>query len=82
MMCVGAMVHARIQTVVYGAPEPKAGAIESTQRAHEFPWLNHRMVAVSGVLTSDCAERIRRFFQSRREPRPSNDVVDGGRSEG
>ena len=37
LMCVGALVHARIDTVVYGAPEPKAGAIESTQRAHEHP---------------------------------------------
>ena len=41
-MCVGAMVHARIGRLVYGAPEPKAGAIESAMRAHEHPALNHR----------------------------------------
>ena len=44
-MCVGAMVHARIARVVYGATEPKAGAIESAMRAHEHPSLNHRLEA-------------------------------------
>ncbi|HSF99725.1 MAG TPA: tRNA adenosine(34) deaminase TadA, partial [Vicinamibacterales bacterium] len=43
LMCVGAMVHARVGTLVYGATEPKAGAVESTQRAHEHPALNHRI---------------------------------------
>ena len=42
-MCVGAMIHARIARVVYGTPEPKAGAIESAMRAHEHPALNHRL---------------------------------------
>src|SRR5438876_793314 len=49
LMCVGALVHARIDTVIFGAAEPKAGAIESTQRAHEHPALNHRIAVVSGV---------------------------------
>jgi tRNA(adenine34) deaminase len=66
LMCVGAMVHARIGTVVYGAAEPKAGAIESTQRAHEHPALNHRLAVVSGVLEDECRERVQRFFQERR----------------
>jgi tRNA(adenine34) deaminase len=66
LMCVGAMVHARIATVVYGAPEPKSGAIESAGRAHEFPGLNHQLVVVSGVLAAECASRLREFFQSRR----------------
>lgn len=66
VMCVGAMVHARIGTVVYGAAEPKAGAVESTQRAHEHPSLNHRMTTLSGVLADECAERLRRFFRERR----------------
>ena len=66
LMCVGAMVHARIATLVFGAPEPKAGAIESTQQAHEHPALNHRLVVVSGVLTQECAEIMRRFFEARR----------------
>src|SRR5262245_25031318 len=49
-MCVGAMIHARIGRLVYGAPEPKAGAIESAMRAHEHPALNHRIEVVGGVL--------------------------------
>ena len=55
-MCVGAMVHARVGTLVFGTTEPKAGAIESTQRAHEHPALNHRLVVVSGVLAGECGE--------------------------
>jgi tRNA(adenine34) deaminase len=66
VMCVGAMVHARIGTLVFGTPEPKAGAIESTQRAHEHPALNHRMRVVSGVLAAQCRDAMRRFFDARR----------------
>ena len=66
LMCVGAMVHARIDTVVFGTPEPKAGALESTQRAHEHVALNHRMTVVSGVLASDCRELMTAFFAKRR----------------
>jgi tRNA(Arg) A34 adenosine deaminase TadA len=66
LMCVGALVHARIETLVYGAVEPRAGAIESTQRAHEQPTLNHRLVVVSGVLARECGERMQRFFAARR----------------
>lgn len=66
LMCVGAMIHARIETVVYGAPEPKAGALESTQRAHEHPALNHRLVAVSGVRAAECRDLVQQFFKSRR----------------
>jgi tRNA(adenine34) deaminase len=69
LMCVGAMVHARIDTVVFGAPEPKAGALESTQRAHEHGSLNHRLTVVSGVLQEDCRDRLRRFFRERRSSR-------------
>ena len=66
-MCVGAMVHARIARVVYGAREPKAGAIESAMRAHEHPALNHRMSAAGGVLEHECRDMIQRFFRERRE---------------
>jgi len=66
LMCVGAMIHARIETVVDGAPEPKAGALESTQRAHEHPALNHRLVAVSGVRAAECRDLVQQFFKSRR----------------
>jgi len=66
LMCVGAMVHARIGTVVFGAPEPKAGAVVSTLAAHELPSLNHRMTAVGGVLEDECREAIQAFFRERR----------------
>lgn len=68
LMCVGAMVHARIGTLVFGTPEPKSGAIESTQRAHDHPALNHRLVVVSGVLAGECQDRMARFFAARRRP--------------
>ena len=66
LMCVGAMIHARVGTLVFGAPEPKAGAVESTQRAHAHPALNHRLVVVSGVLAAECGERMARFFAMKR----------------
>jgi tRNA(adenine34) deaminase len=65
-MCVGAMIHARIARVVYGASEPKAGAIESAMRAHEHPALNHRLVATGGVLEAECRDMIQEFFRERR----------------
>ena len=65
-MCVGAMVHARIARVVYGTPEPKAGAIESAMRAHEHPSLNHRLDAVGGMLEAECRAVIQGFFERRR----------------
>lgn len=66
-MCVGAMVHARIDRVVYGTAEPKAGAIESAMQAHEHPRLNHRMSATGGVLEAECRDMIQEFFRHRRE---------------
>jgi tRNA(adenine34) deaminase len=70
MMCVGAMVHARIGTLVFGTAEPKAGAVESTQRAHEHPALNHRLVVVSGVLAAGCRDVMQAFFEQRRKQVP------------
>ena len=66
-MCVGAMIHARIARLVYGTPEPKAGAIESAMRAHEHPALNHRIDATGGVLESECRALIQSFFEGRRD---------------
>lgn len=65
-MCVGAMVHARVARVVYGTPEPKAGAIESAMRAHEHPALNHRLTATGGVLEAECRAIMQEFFKGRR----------------
>lgn len=66
LMCVGAMIHARIGTVVYGAPEPRAGALGSAIAAHETPGLNHRLAVVGGVRADECRAMMRRFFRDRR----------------
>lgn len=66
LMCVGAMVHARIGLVVFGAPEPKAGALQSMTRAHELPGLNHRVRAIGGVLEDECRAVMQAFFRERR----------------
>ena len=67
LMCVGALVHARVGLVVFGAPEPKAGALVSTSRAHELPALNHKLEVLAGVLEEECRETIQRFFRDRRK---------------
>jgi tRNA(adenine34) deaminase len=66
LMCVGALVHARVGLVVYGATEPKSGALLSTIRAHEAPGLNHRIEVIGGVLADECREIIQEFFQAKR----------------
>jgi tRNA(Arg) A34 adenosine deaminase TadA len=66
LMCVGALIHARVQRLVFGTPEPKAGAVQSTQRAHEAPWLNHRMLVQGGVREDECRALIQEFFRRRR----------------
>jgi tRNA(adenine34) deaminase len=66
LMCVGALVHARVGTVVYGAAEPKTGALESTLRALESPGLNHRFAVRTGVREAACRELIQQFFRERR----------------
>ena len=66
LMCVGAMVHARIGTLVYGAAEPKSGAVVSTVRGAELPGLNHRVAVVSGVREEECRALMVEFFRERR----------------
>ena len=68
LMCVGALVHARVREVVYGAAEPKTGALVSTTRGLDTPGLNHRFNVVAGVLEEDCRDLIQRFFQEKRRP--------------
>jgi tRNA(adenine34) deaminase len=65
-MCVGALGHARVSLVVYGADEPKAGAIRSTVDVLGLPF-NHRFRVVSGVLEEECRRVIQDFFRFRRE---------------
>jgi tRNA(adenine34) deaminase len=66
LMCVGAMVHARVALVVYGAAEPKAGALVSMTSAHELAGLNHRLQALGGVREEECRETMQQFFRTRR----------------
>lgn len=66
LMCVGAMIHARVGVVVYGAAEPRAGALVSAARAHETPGLNHRLTVVGGVLEDECRAAMQEFFKRRR----------------
>ena len=66
LMCVGAMVHARVREVVYGAAEPKSGALVSTLKALESPGLNHRFVVTAGVLEDECRSIIQAFFREKR----------------
>src|SRR5215213_8731334 len=70
VLCVGALVHARIGTLVFGALEPKGGAVISTVRGGELPGHNHRFEVVSGVDEGDCRELMQAFFRLRR-------MVDG-----
>lgn len=65
-MCAGAMVHARIRTLVYGAEDPKAGAVHSAMHVLNHPALNHRVEVRRGVLAGQCAELLQEFFRSRR----------------
>ena len=66
LMCVGALVHARISTLVYGATEPKSGAITSTVRGGELPGHNHRFEVVAGVREDECRALMQEFFKARR----------------
>jgi tRNA(adenine34) deaminase len=66
LMCVGALVQARVSEVIYGAAEPKAGALRSTLQ-FEALVVNHRFKVVSGVLEGDCGQIVADFFKFRRE---------------
>lgn len=65
-MCAGAMVHARIRRLVYGADDPKAGAVRSVLRLLDHPQLNHKVEVCAGVLAGRCAEVVQAFFRQRR----------------
>ena len=65
-MCAGAIVHARIRRLVYGADDPKAGAVHSMLNVINHPKLNHQMDVRSGVLAGRCREILQKFFCERR----------------
>ena len=65
-MCAGALVHARINRLVYGADDPKAGAVHSVMQLLQHPQLNHKVEVRRGVLAGRCAELLQSFFKTRR----------------
>lgn len=66
-MCAGALLHARVDRVVFGATEPKAGAVVSAQRFFEQPFLNYRVQAEGGCLGDECSRAMTAFFEQRRQ---------------
>jgi len=66
LMCVGALVHARIGTLVFGAAEPRTGAVLSTVRGVELPGHNHRVEVVNGIQETACRDLMQSFFKERR----------------
>jgi len=65
-MCAGAMVHARIRRLVFGADDPKAGAVHSVMHVLNHPRLNHKIEIRGGILAGKCAEVLQEFFRRRR----------------
>lgn len=68
-MCAGAMVHARVRRLVYGADDPKAGAVRSVMQVLNHPDLNHKIDVRGGVLAGRCADIVQEFFRNRRDRR-------------
>jgi tRNA(adenine34) deaminase len=68
-MCAGAIILSRVDRLVYGATDPKAGACESLYRLVEDPRFNHRPAVTAGVLADDCGQLLTRFFRARRPTR-------------
>ncbi len=66
VMCIGAILHARIDRLVYGARDPRAGAIESVFRVVDEPRLNHRIDCKGGVMADACGQILKDFFKQRR----------------
>jgi tRNA(adenine34) deaminase len=66
LMCVGALLHARVRRLIYGAAEPKTGALVSTTRTLETPGLNHRFDVTGGVREDAARELIQQFFREKR----------------
>jgi tRNA(adenine34) deaminase len=70
-MCAGAIVNARIPTVVYGCPDPKAGAVRTLYNLLDDPRLNHRCEVVDGVREAECASLLKGFFAGLRDRSPA-----------
>ena len=68
LMCVGAIVHARVARLVFGAFDPKSGAVSSCLQGFEMPGLNHRVASSGGILADECGRILKEFFRARRAP--------------
>jgi tRNA(adenine34) deaminase len=66
LMCVGAIVHARVARLVYGAADPKSGVVNTLCQGFDLPGLNHRPEVTAGVLGHACSQQLKRFFRARR----------------
>ena len=66
LMCVGAIVHARVARLVYGATDPKSGFVDTLCKGFDLPGLNHHPEVTAGVLADACSEQLKRFFRARR----------------
>ena len=66
-MCAGAITHARIRRLIYGAEDPKAGAVHSMLQVLNHPKLNHQVEVTSGVLAARCMDMVQSFFRTRRQ---------------
>ncbi len=82
-MCAGAMVQFRVETLVYGAADPKAGAVDSVIDVVRQPRFNHRVEVVAGVLEEECRAIMQRFFKNLREKNHGEmaELVEGARLE-
>ena len=65
-MCLGALMHARLARVVFGAPDPKTGVCGSVLNLAEYKQLNHHTQVEGGVLAPECGDTLRQFFKERR----------------
>ncbi|MDQ6950709.1 MAG: tRNA adenosine(34) deaminase TadA [Mariprofundales bacterium] len=81
LMCCGAIIHARIERVIYGASDPKAGAVQSLYQTLSDARLNHQPQLTGGVLAEPCSQLLRHFFQQRRQ-RPRGDATSSNLSNG
>ncbi|PMR82283.1 tRNA adenosine(34) deaminase TadA [Halomonas urumqiensis] len=73
LMCTGAIIHARLARLVYGAAEPHSGMVESKANLFAQPWYNHRVEVLGGVLAGRASQLLKAFFADRREARGGSD---------
>lgn len=78
LMCLGAIIHARIGCIVYGADDPKTGTLRSRINGADLPWTNHTFSVVPGILGQECSFQLSAFFKNRREQKRKNAQTTSG----